>query len=431
MHGERVRTPNKYSVAEHLAELGHAPLTTVLLERDCLAYGLSVFRTSAQAFIAADADSREIGFSKAGSVINSRPAAPLTQDKHSTRLVLRDQDIPAPRGKRFTRQDLDAAVSDATEELGYPVVVKPLHGTQGKGVFTGISEESELQWAFSELSGETARDDIIVEEQIDGEAYRIIVINGRAVSALISRRGTVTGDGSRTVRQLVEERQHARRSNPHLMSRPIHVDDRLEHLLQRQQTALEDVLETGRTVQITYGSNTSQGGEHAQVLEQLHPSVLESSVRAVQAIPGLGFAGVDFIIPEPDRPLSEQRAGICEINSVPAVDSHEFPLYGAAVSVARELVRASAEHGGLTLGEYRRSVSLKITIDCPAAGKEYKEWLEGRAQSMGLSLRFRPVSLKAIHRRISGPVELAAAWLAHVFHNPYKVTPRSLEAHHA
>ena len=431
MHGERVDTPNKYPIAEHFSELGHAPLTTVLLERDCLAYGLSVFRTSAQTFIAADSGGREVGFNKAGPVINSRPAAPLTQDKHSTRLILQEESLPAPLGRRFSQQDTEAAVSYVSSELGYPVVVKPLHGTQGRGVVTGINEESELRWAFAEIATASPQDDVVVEEQIAGEAYRIIVINGRAVSALISRRGSVTGDAQRTVRELVGERQQAREENPHLMSRPIRVDDRLEHLLQRQGVSLDDVLDSGRTVEITYGSNTSQGGEPTQVLDQLHPSVLEASVRAVQALPGLGFAGVDFIIPEPDRSLSEQRAGICEINSVPAVDSHEFPLYGAAVSVARELVRASAQHSGLTLEGYRRTVSVKFAIDCPSAGKEYKEWLESRAQAMGVSLRFRPMSLKAIHGRLSGPVELVAAWLAHVFHNPHKVKPRSLEVQHA
>ncbi|GFZ89495.1 ATP-grasp domain-containing protein [Nesterenkonia alkaliphila] len=371
-----------------------------------------------------------MGFSKAGSVINSRPAAPLTQDKHSTRLILQDQDVPVPKGMRFTPQDLEAAVDYASEELGYPVVVKPLHGTQGKGVLTGIGDESELRWAFGELSGDTAQDEIVVEEQIEGEAYRIIVVNGRAVSALISRRCAVTGNGSQTVRQLVEERQQVRRGNPHLMSRPIHVDERLEHLLQRQHTALDSVLEAGRTVHVTYGSNTSQGGEPEQVLEKLHPSILEASARAVEAIPGLGFAGVDFIIPAPDRPLTEQRAGICEINSVPAVDSHEYPLYGAPVTVAQELVRTSAEHAGVSLSSYRTTVALKVTIDCPGARKEFKDWLAARAEQMGLKVSFRLLSLRTVHGKVNGPAEEAAAWLAHAFQNPHQVTPRSLEVHH-
>lgn len=430
MHCEQVQTPNEYPIAEHLRQLGHAPLTTVLLERDCLAYGLSTFRTSSQTFLASDTAGHRMGFSKAGPVINSRPSAPLTLDKHSTRLVLQEEDLPVPRGRRFTRKDVDAADSYAADELGYPVVLKPLHGEQGEGVVTGITNAEELRWAFNDVAGNTAGDDVVVEEQIEGEAYRVIVIDGQAVSALISRRGTVTGDGVRTVRELVRQRQHARLQNPHLMSRPIHVDERLEHLLARQGADLDEVLDSGRTVQITYGSNTSQGGEPEQVLEELHPSILEASARAVEAIPGLGFAGVDFIIPAPDRPLTEQRAGICEINSVPAVDSHEYPLYGAPVTVAQELVRTSAEHAGVSLSSYRTTVALKVTIDCPGAGKEFKDWLAARAEQMGLKVSFRLLSLRTVHGKVNGPAEEAAAWLAHAFQNPHQVTPRSLEVHH-
>src|SRR5699024_8603763 len=231
-----------------------------------------------------------------------------------------------------------AAVAYA-EELGYPVVLKPLHGAQGQGVVTGISDAEELEWAFRGVASTTfAEDDIIVEEQIQGEAYRVIVVGGQAVSALISRRGAVTGNGVHTVKQLVEERQLLRERNPHLMSRPISIDDRMQHLLQRQGATLETVLEPGRAVEFSFGSNTQMGGEPAQVLHQMHPSILQASVRAVQAVPGLGFGGVDFLVPDISRPLSDQRAAICEVSSLPAVDSHEYPLYGEAVPVAREMV---------------------------------------------------------------------------------------------
>lgn len=76
------------------------------------------------------------------------------------------------------------------------MVLKPLHGAQGQGVVTGIADAADLKWAFQEAASSTfAEDDILIEEQIEGEAFRIIVVGDRAVSALISRRGAVTGDG--------------------------------------------------------------------------------------------------------------------------------------------------------------------------------------------------------------------------------------------
>lgn len=107
-HHENVPTPNYFPIAEHMRELEHAALSTVLLERECLAFGLSTYRTSGQTFIAEDHVGAQLGFNKAGTVLNSRPAAPLTRNKHSTRLLLHSKEVPVPRGRRFDQTSMTA-----------------------------------------------------------------------------------------------------------------------------------------------------------------------------------------------------------------------------------------------------------------------------------------------------------------------------------
>lgn len=423
--------PNHYPIASHMRDLGHAGLSTVILERECLAFGLSTVRTSEQTFIASAAGGPSLPFNKSGTVLNSRPAGPLTTNKHSTRLLLQAAGVPVPRGRRFDQGSITAAAAYA-EELGYPVVLKPLHGAQGRGVVTGISNTEDLEWAFRDVAASTyAHDDIIVEEQIDGEAYRIMVVGDRAVSALISRRGAITGDGSHTVRQLVEQRQKLRAQNPHLMGRPISIDERMQHLLARQEITFDTVLAEGRTVEFTYGSNTHMGGEPAQVLPDVHPSILEASVSAVQALPGLGFGGVDFLVPDISQPLSQQRAGICEVNSLPAIDSHEYPLYGAPMPVARDMVVGSAERSGLQLGEYRDSVQLKVTLDVPKASWRYRVFLRAKARRMRLRCRIRRAGQGRLTAELQGDVGHAAVWLALLQHNRRRFPVREVETVHA
>ena len=413
-----VQVPNEYPLADHLAELGRIPLTTVLLERDCLGYGLSTFRSSGQAFIAADGSGARMGFHKAGTALNSRPSSPLTKDKHSTRALLQRHGLPAPRGRRFRPHDF-ASASAYAEELGYPVVLKPLHGTQGRGVVTGITSPQDLEWAFQDISRTSfAEDDVLLEEHIEGETYRIIVIGNRAVSALISRHGQVTGDGRRTVRELIGERQELRRRNPHLMSRLIRMDERMEHLLARQGVGLGDVLPAGETVEFTYGSNTHQGGEPAQVLGRMHPSILEASASAVAAVPGLEFAGVDFIIPDITRPLDQQPSAICEINSVPAADSHEFPLYGEPVSVTREMVRHTAERTGLHLTGFSEDVSLAVRLQGGDFQHHYVEWIAEKARAMDLDGDVQRPELDLLEGTLCGEVAHAAVWLALALRGP-------------
>lgn len=87
----QVPPPSCFPIAAHMRELIDTALSTVLPERDCLAFGLSTFRTSGQTVIAADLNGEQIGFNKAGTVL------------------------------------------------------KPLHGAQGQGVVTGTTVVANLE----------------------------------------------------------------------------------------------------------------------------------------------------------------------------------------------------------------------------------------------------------------------------------------------
>lgn len=423
-------TPQIYPIAAHLADFGKRPLSTVLLERDALAYGLSTHRVAALDFVARDANDRAMGFSRTGSVLNSGLAAPLTRNKHTTRMLLQEAGAPAPHGRRFSPEDRDSAVVYAAE-IGYPVVFKPLQGTEGRGVVTNISSAEELEWAFNDLaSSRLASSDVLVEEHIEGETYRAIVIDGEVVSVLISRRGSVTGDGRSTVRELIARRQELRLGNPHLMGRPIPVNERLEHLLHRQGTSLDTVLGEGTQVYFTYGSNTHQGAEPAQVIDQVDPSILRACELAARAIPGLGFAGIDFIIPDITQPLQNQRAAICEINSVPAADSHAYPLYGPPIPVTDYLLRASARRSGVRLAE-RRAESLNVSIVLQGRfSEDYASWIQSRADAMAIRLRFESADSSTLRLRVAGETDLVGVFASLAFTGPKASTVKSMVTSH-
>lgn len=181
-------TPNHYTNSEHMRELEQTSLSGVLLDRECLAVGLSAFRESGQTLIAEDRNGAHLGFHKADTVLNSRPA-PLTRNTHSTRLLLLSRDALVPYGRRFDQSNFAAEVAYA-EDLGYPVVLKPSHGAQGHGIVTGIQNAEELEWALRDIASTTlATDNIILEEQTEDEAHGMIVVGDQVVSGLISRRG--------------------------------------------------------------------------------------------------------------------------------------------------------------------------------------------------------------------------------------------------
>ncbi|MGQ7788417.1 ATP-binding protein [Nesterenkonia sp. K-15-9-6] len=436
--------PHAYEIAAHMAPFGKRPLSTVLLERECLRHGLTTLRSGALTFTAADPAGQRMAFSRTGSVLNSNPAAPVARNKQSTRLLLEQAGVPAPRGRRFSRTGLQAALAFA-EQIGWPVVCKPVEGAEGRGVVTGIRDAEELRWAFrAAVDAARGAREVLVEEHIEAEAYRVIVLEGVAVSALISRRGAVVGDGEHTVEELIDARQRLREMNPHLIGRPIPRGEPLERLLARQGAALDTVLEPGVRVEYSYGSNTHQGGEHEQVLQDMHPSLIDAACRAVAQIPGLGSAGVDFLIEDITRPVDQQRAAICEINSVPAIDSHEYPVYGPALPVAAQMVSRAAAAAGLRLStpesdeaektekaettEKADILSVEMTITGRLPRREHAEWFTDQARAMGLRGTYRRLDERTARAVVAGPAEHVGVFLSLAYEGSARSTVRTIES---
>ncbi|MFX5374049.1 hypothetical protein ABTD20_18865, partial [Acinetobacter baumannii] len=90
----------------------------------------------------------------------------------------------------------------AALEVGLPVVVKPRDGNQGKGVTVNIVSREHMGIAFN-AAYEISRD-VMVERFIPGADYRFLVVGDRVIAAARREPPQVIGDGSRTVRELVD-----------------------------------------------------------------------------------------------------------------------------------------------------------------------------------------------------------------------------------
>ena len=108
------------------------------------------------------------------------------------------------RSSLDTEQRIETALLFAADQrLGYPVVVKPDAGQRGTGVVI-CESESELVEHLGQ-----ARGDSIVQEYIGGEEFGVFYYRfpdettGRILSITEKRFPAVTGDGERTLEQLI------------------------------------------------------------------------------------------------------------------------------------------------------------------------------------------------------------------------------------
>jgi cyanophycin synthetase len=261
-------------------------------------------------------------------------AVELAGDKSMTHRLLADLAIPVPRQEVVT--SLEAALQ-AAERLGYPVVVKPKDGNQGRGVSTGLTGPEQVRSAWGRAR-EISRQ-VLVESHQAGCDYRILVVGGRVVAVAQRIPGHVVGNGVQTVRELVEQiNSDPRRGHGHEKSLTrIELDDEALRLLAEAALRPSSVLPKGEVFYLRTTGNLSTGGTAIDRTDEIHPDNRRMAERAARAI-GLDVAGVDFLSPDIAESYREVGGAIVEVNAGPGLRMHLDPSEGLPRDVAGSVI---------------------------------------------------------------------------------------------
>lgn len=255
-------------------------------------------------------------------------------DKTVTNELLGQAGIPVPKGRvcRTTKEAIQAA-----DEIGYPVVLKPVNGNQGKGVSSNIQCPEEIADAFR-IAAEFS-ENILVEEYIKGNDYRILIIGNQVSAVSLRIPANVIGDGRHTVAQLVElKNKDDRRGEDH--ERPltkIKIDEIGLIILKKQGYSLGSVPKKGIRVYLKTSGNLSTGGEAVDCTDRIHPDNQEIAIRAARII-GLDIAGIDIKCRNISKPLSLGQGAVIEVNASPGIRMHLFPSKGKVRKVGNAIV---------------------------------------------------------------------------------------------
>jgi cyanophycin synthetase len=127
-------------------------------------------------------------------------------DKQLTAQLLRSVGLPVPDRAEIHTAD---EAADAALRLGFPVVLKR---TDGNGsVSLGVRSDDAVRAAFDRACRSPGRGAVLVEKQVEGRSYRLLVVGGRVVAIAERVAASVVGDGASTVRQLVDTVNDPRR----------------------------------------------------------------------------------------------------------------------------------------------------------------------------------------------------------------------------
>jgi cyanophycin synthetase len=236
-------------------------------------------------------------------------------DKLLTYKILQEESLPVPRHVAFELRKLKPALAflrDSTRDC----VIKPASGTGGgRGVTTGIRTPGQLARAAALAA--VYCDEIQIEEQIEGDNYRLLYLDGELIDAFVRRQPSVVADGQSNVgglvRQANEERlRHGSGQSQVLLT----VDMDMKRTLAKQGLSLRSVPGQGKTIKLKTVVNENCGSDNSTTTSLLCQSIIEDGARAVRAL-RVRLAGVDIITPDPAVPLSEAGGVVLEVNAPP------------------------------------------------------------------------------------------------------------------
>lgn len=297
-------------------------------------FGLPMFQLGESGFY-------QIGYGKKGRVIEatigantSCVGADISCDKLMTKELLKIQNIPVAEGCKV--HNIINLLKEG-EKVGYPLVLKPRFGSKGRGIILNITDEKELVNSYNELKDKYK--ELLLEKNIEGNDYRVCVVDDDVVAVSLRVPPFVTGNGKDTIRELIRKlNQSPYRGYDH--EKPltkIKINEDLLRVIGKNNYSLNSIPDKNEVVELRENANLSTGGVAIDCTDEICNENKELCIRAAKAI-GLDICGIDIKSTDISIPLYESGV-VVEVNTAPGIRMHEYPVKGKARDVGESIVK--------------------------------------------------------------------------------------------
>ncbi len=286
------------------------PYVTIILD-EARRRGISVEVTDAEGgFYRLTYGGRTVHCRESLSEFTSGVAVSICDDKAVTRRIVSAAGVKVPE-----QVDADSTDLAAFLDKHGSVVVKPARGEQGRGVAVGLDTLEATETAIAEAR--TLSDRVLVEQCVTGEDLRLVVIDKRVVAAAIRRPAQVIGNGTSTIRALIE-RQSRRRERATDGESRIPLDRETERCVRAAGYGMDSVLADGRIFAVRKTANLHTGGTIHDVTGEVHGRLVEAAIAAARAI-DIPVVGIDLMVKSPRAP----DYAFIEANERPGLANHD------------------------------------------------------------------------------------------------------------
>ncbi len=219
------------------------------------------------------------------------------------------------------------SLSSIFSKFKTPVIVKPKIGSRARHTITNIKTLEQFKEGVSIARQISAH--LVVEENLYGYVCRATVVGGKLAGFYRGQAPFVIGDGNKTIRQLINEKDFLRNDRVEA----IRLGDELYNHISKFGFKIDDILPDGFLLTLSHRIGRLFGGTTKEMIDDLHPSFIPILEKAANVV-GLSVVGFDCIIPDPTKDQGTQRWGIIECNTLPFIDLHYYALEGKPRNIA-------------------------------------------------------------------------------------------------
>jgi cyanophycin synthetase len=229
--------------------------------------------------------------------------------------------------------------------------VKPANGSAGHGVTTGIVTSFDLVRAA--VTAAAFGPNLVVEQQVEGNVYRLLYLNGKLLDAVLRKSPAVVADGSSSIRKLIQLENRARLKAGRKFGQVLlSIDLDMRHTLAKQGLSLSSVPKKGTVVTLKTVINENSVADNVSATSLLCKSIIEDGAAAAAAV-GVRLAGVDIVTRDPGVPLAQSGGVILEVNTTPGYHYHYYQRDGGvavAIPILSWLLSEQPKSGEVLMG---------------------------------------------------------------------------------
>lgn len=254
--------------------------------------------------------------------LNTNAATEFAGSKILSSEIVSATGIRVPKEETVKNSNnLNDGIRIALKTVGMPAIIKPVHGAQGKNVFS-VDSIDELDLIFDDNDFDA--DDVIVQEYIDATTeIRVVLLDCEIIQAYKRDYSHIIGDGATTIKGLIEKRNkyfQDRKRNTRIDL----IDSQLTTILKQHKHDLDFVLPKDERLNISYGRNLSRDGEYEFIPNRLS-STVEKVSKKIADVSALRLVGIDlFILGDVESIDHEDQIVFIEYNASPDMENNFY-----------------------------------------------------------------------------------------------------------